>query len=294
MSNNIVPTLSTWLQVWLESHSHNVQETTAQNYADICKLIEKWLPDRPLDGLREMEAQKTLNLLADIGYSRSTLRIFRIVLNKAYEWAARNQLIAENPIRFVTIPRNASEKEVFPLTPEQQERLEAVCRDDMHGDLFLFLLYTGLRRAELCNLKWRDFDAQKRCIHIRKSKTAAGIRTVPLLPLPLSLLHLQPRINEYIFNSSRTHKPVTSYVLRRTYMRLREKAEIPELTNHVCRHTFATRLLEKGVEPKAIAALLGHTNVAFTLNRYVQAQPDYLTEQIFRLEPLAAFPPPIA
>lgn len=290
MSNNTIPTLFAWLQVWLGSHSHNVQETTAQNYAAICRIIEKWLPDCSLDSLREMEVQKTLNLLADIGYSRSTLRIFRIVLRKAYEWAIRNQLVTENPIRYVTIPKNASEKGVFPLHREQQERLEAVCRDDLHGDLFLFLLYTGLRRAELCNLKWRDFDAQKRCIHIRKSKTAAGIRTVPLLSLPLSMLYLQPRINEYIFNSTKTQKPVTPSVLRRTYLRLREKAGIPELTNHVCRHTFATRLLENGVEPKAIAALLGHTNVAFTLNRYVQAQPEYLTQQIFRLDNHASCP----
>ncbi|MFZ2537767.1 MAG: tyrosine-type recombinase/integrase [Oscillospiraceae bacterium] len=150
----------------------------------------------------------------------------------------------------------------------------------------LFLLHTGLRRFELCNLKWSDYDSKKSCIYVRKSKSKSGIRTVPLLPLCERIIMVQPKINDHIFNST-IKKPLTDSVLKKTYHRVRKASGVQSLTNHVCRHTFATRLLENGATPKAISLLLGHSSVAFTMIRYTNPDLDYLREQVSLMDSIS-------
>ena len=132
---------------------------------------------------------------------------------------------------------------------------------------------------ELINLKWSDYDKHNFRLKITKSKSLAGIRDVPLIPVARAIIETQPRINEYIFNSHKGN-PITEIILRKTYLRVRKTAGVSTLTNHVCRHTFATRLLEAGADPKAISCLLGHTSASFMLDRYVQSQNEHLKKQI--------------
>lgn len=151
----------------------------------------------------------------------------------------------------------------------------------MHGEHILFLLETVLQRFELCNLMWSDFDRVHKIITIQESKTTAGKRIVPLTDLAYQIILMQKKRkgHDYIF-TCRSHTKLTPSSLERTYMRLRKETGIKILTNHVCRHTFATRLIENGADPKAVSALLGHTSVSFTLDHYVSALQDFLAVQI--------------
>lgn len=63
-------------------------------------------------------------------------------------------------------------------------------------------------------------------------------------------------------------------------MTLRKKTGIQFLTTHVYRHTFATRALEDGMNIKALSRVLGHKNVAFTMQRYCSPDVDFLREQM--------------
>ena len=67
-------------------------------------------------------------------------------------------------------------------------------------------------------------------------------------------------------------------------MRIRKKTGIDFFTNHVCRHTFATRMIEQTADPKAVSILLGHTDVTFTLNRYTHPDQEYLHNQMQLIE----------
>ncbi|QKN23699.1 MULTISPECIES: tyrosine-type recombinase/integrase [Caproicibacterium] len=67
-------------------------------------------------------------------------------------------------------------------------------------------------------------------------------------------------------------------------MRLRRETGINFLTTHVYRHTFATRALEDGMNVKALSKILGHTNVAFTMQRYCSPDIEFLQEQTDMLD----------
>ena len=72
--------------------------------------------------------------------------------------------------------------------------------------------------------------------------------------------------------------------MKKLYERIRKQTGIDIVTNHVYRHSFATRLVEKGADHKAISKLLGHANVAFTIHQYADAEDDFVREQISVLE----------
>ena len=61
---------------------------------------------------------------------------------------------------------------------------------------------------------------------------------------------------------------------------IRNATGISPFTNHICRHTFATRALEKGMNPKALSKILGHSSVAFTMSRYTTISKDFIFEQM--------------
>lgn len=67
-------------------------------------------------------------------------------------------------------------------------------------------------------------------------------------------------------------------------MRLRKRTGIDKITNHVYRHSFATRALERGMNYKALSEILGHTDVAFTLKTYTHVEESYLHSQMKLME----------
>jgi len=274
-------TVEEWLNEWLEVYIKPCRrENTYLCYKYIIKLIIKENPEFStinLSNVTEMGLQKMVNGLSGT-HSKSTLKKVCGLLKRAYEVGIRNHFCEFNPAQYLTLP-DASEKDVRALTREEQKRVEAAAQTDALGHVAIFFLDTGLRAGELINLKWDDYNVDRREIYIRNSKTKAGLRTVPLLPEAIDIISNQPHYGAYIFTSS-THNPITKTVLKRAYMRIRKAADIPFLTNHVYRHSFATRMVEHQADYKALSIILGHTNVAFTINKYTNAETAFLHEQI--------------
>jgi integrase len=79
-------------------------------------------------------------------------------------------------------------------------------------------------------------------------------------------------------------EPITASVLHKLYLRLRRETGVDFLTTHVYRHTFATRALENGMNVKALSRILGHENVAFTMQRYCSPDTKFLQEQMDMLD----------
>lgn len=67
---------------------------------------------------------------------------------------------------------------------------------------------------------------------------------------------------------------------QQTFRRICSLLGIKSSGVHALRHTFATRLIDRGVAPKIVSQLLGHSSVVFTLNRYVHTNEDSLRESI--------------
>ena len=233
--------------------------------------------------LNNLYSQKSLSANQKTRLSKDTITKVRSLLQQAFQTADRLNLISTNPTIHLKVPQNAPKKDVKPLNHEQQERLKVACSDDKLGCLFMFLLNTGLRREELVNLSWQDYDPINKTIFVKKSKTKAGVRQVYLLAEANEIILSQPHTDEFIFHNTLGRK-LSPSSMRRLYERLRKKANIPFLTNHVMRHTFVTNLCEKKNSAKAISQIIGHANSKYVLDIYASLETDELRKSIFSLE----------
>lgn len=269
-----------WLDKWLHVYAKNqVANSTYNTYRCSIINVKTVIADMPIERVREVDLQQAINQLCDKRYSKSTLHTTIVALNQAFKKACKNLIINNNVCDDLYIPRDAPTKVVEALTISEQFLVEKGCYETLHGEKYRFLLLTAIRRGELCELLWSDYLPEQNVINIKKSKTAKGIRRIPLLPEAKAIIETQPRINEHIFNSSKGD-PITPSVLKKTYQRLRKITGLSQLTNHICRHTMATRMVEAEVAPKALSSILGHSSVAFTMTRYVHAQDEYLASQM--------------
>lgn len=144
-------------------------------------------------------------------------------------------------------------------------------------------LFAGLRASEACELRWRDVDLGSGRITVRKSKTAAGVRQIDVLPVlrdelgafkPTDADPLAP-----VFPTGRGGPRDKDNVARRVIkpvvekadeiLAARDKALLPEgITAHKLRHTFASLLAACGEDPSYVMAQIGHTDPKFTFRVY--------------------------
>lgn len=278
-------TMNEWLYDWLDAYvKPNLAEKTYQCYQGTIGRIIKAKPEfvfKNLDEITEIDIQRFINSLAAT-YSKSTLNDIRVVVNQSFRAAVINGVCEKNPISHLSIPKNASIKKVRALTQDEQLLVEEAARRDPLGHIVFFFLLTGLRSDELIHLSWDDYDAVHETICIKKSKTNAGVRIIPLIPEAKEIIDRQVPRCKFIFTNTRK-QPLTESSLKKLYLRMRKATGIPWITNHVYRHSFATRLVESGSEYKALSKLLGHKDVAFTLRRYTDADLKFLRQQIYLL-----------
>lgn len=147
------------------------------------------------------------------------------------------------------------------------------------------LILAGPRAHELCNLLWRDVDLANGRIHIGRSKTQAGLREIPLLPLLRDELATHKASsyragpNDPVFptgtGGQRDKDNLRNRVLAAAITRAdellaqRELIPLPSgITPHKLRHTFASILVALGHDPASVMAALGHTDPKFTLRVY--------------------------
>ena len=169
--------------------------------------------------------------------------------------------------------------------------MAAIRQDPLWHDFFYTELTTGLRRGELCGLKWKDFDDETgtlkicRTIHIKKggglsegdTKTYAGTRTILLPHSTAQLLRERKRaaLTEWIFpDPLKPENPTHPSSAYRQLKKILSEAGLPNIRFHDLRHTFATNCIEGGADIKSLSQILGHSDVQISLNRYVHPSMD--------------------
>lgn len=218
----------------------------------------------------------------------------KTVLNEIFNTAVANNVIVKTPmVQTVRIEgKPAKEKEA--LTPEEeQELLDTLKKCDNAGaqNCYLFCLLalkTGLRRGELCGLMWSDIDFEKAELTVKHNllwpknvgveltdtpKTAAGLRTIPLTSSALFALKTElSKTNSMFVFHLQDGKPITQTAFRRMWSHTSKANIDSDFTPHSLRHTFCTRLFEKGFDVKEIQYLMGHSTPEMTLKVYTHYQ----------------------
>ena len=171
------------------------------------------------------------------------------------------------PVEEVPYPRTPRRLPII-LTREEAIRMIDSASNLFHRAMLITMYSTGMRRAELCNLKVEDIDSTRMIIHIRQGKRGKD-RDVPLSPKVLETLReywrwMKPKT--YLFpgtiKGSRADKPITHKVLWEAVREAAERAGITKAVRpHLLRHSFATHLVEGGADLPTVQALLGHADL---------------------------------
>ncbi len=153
------------------------------------------------------------------------------------------------------------------LTFEEATQLFNACRNFKHQTMFLCAYAGGLRVSEVAHLKVADIDSGRNVLHIRQSKGWRD-RYVPLSPRLLVVLREyweQYRPQTWLFYGPDKCRHITSNNISRACAVTREQAGLGKhVTMHTLRHSYATHLLEAGVDLRTIQVLLGHKQIKTT------------------------------
>ena len=225
------------------------------------------------------------------GLAPAAVHGIHTILHHALKTAEAEGLLPANHAGQVTSPK-VSNKPKRILDNEQLDALmEVIRRDDLWHDFFYTELTTGLRRGELCGLKWEDFDSEAGTLKVCRTiiaqkggnlaagdtKTYAGTRTILLPHSTAQLLKArkQPALTEWIFpDLLRPERPTNPSSAYRKLKKLLAEAGLPDIRFHDLRHTFATHALAGGVDAKTLSGILGHTKASFTLDIYAHVTGD--------------------
>ena len=291
------------LNLWLEKYAKlSIKPRSYNKYEAFITLhINPILGNIPINEitsnmLQDFILQKLENGNLKTNKPLSVNTVFGIVsvLKQAFKLALTLDLIRKDPTVAIKLPQQ-QEKEIQALTRDEQKRIEEYCLKQTKNNYIgiIICLYTGIRLGELLALTWDDIDFEKKFLYIKKTaykikingknqmvidkpKTKKSNRIIPLPDKLLNLLQLSKnKSNSYYILSTKTNNMVDIRSYQRTFESILNKCGIKHYNFHCLRHTFATRALELGMDIKTLSEILGHTNVAITLNRYAHSLLEY-------------------
>lgn len=303
---------------WLDSRKDSVKESTYAHYKNLVEthilpklgsvLLGTLTPENINQFLKELLSSGRID--GKGGLSPKTVADIRSVLLLALEYARSNQYPC--PDLDEIFSPHVSRPELKVLTREQQEKLERYLFQNP-GPMelgILITLYVGLRIGELCALQWKDihFDTgtlqisktilriqkedrdkeKKTQVLISRPKTDSSNRLIPLPGFLLEFLgNFRQESDLYLITGTRFY--LEPRMCLEKYKKILKKAGLESYTFHTLRHTFATRCVEKGFDPKSLSEILGHANIATTLQNYVHPSIDLKKKQMDRLEQISVW-----
>ena len=279
-------TLASYLDTWLDSVRDNLKVRSAERYErDIRVHIKPVLGGTKLTKLDALQLHHFYRSKLNSGLAVNTVRMMHVIIHKALKQAVRWKRIPHNIADDVDAPRGPK-TEVGSLTPKQVKQLLSAASGDRLEALYILAVSTGMRRGELLGLQWKDIDFDTGNLRVRRTlyrgqtttpKTAKAKRTIKLPKIALETLQKQSRVEGslWVFSTANC-TPVSEQNLHTYYwQKMKQKAGLPPDTRfHSLRHTAATMLLSKNVNPKIVANLLGHSSIRITLDTYSHVLPN--------------------
>lgn len=231
---------------------------------------------------------------------KTTLKTIRnqlSFLRSSLDEAVTDGVLQINPVSLVTASRYQSNKSdaessyiVDPLSPAEVSALLTSTGNKQWENLFRFAIQTGLRSSELCALRWRDIDFVEKTAHVQSAsvsgvtkgtKTKAGTRKVELTEEAMIALNEQKPFSFMkdgcVFEDPKTNKPWASAdaIRKKAWVPTLRKAGIRYRNPYQTRHTFATRLISRGVNLFWLAAQMGHKGPEMLFRHYGRYLKEY-------------------
>jgi len=294
-------TVGEYLNSWLKgSVRGSVRQSTFDRYEIAVRVHIK--PALGRVKLKKLSPAHVAGFYQDrlaAGSAPASVNKLHVTLRKALDQAVKWHMVPRNVAEAVKAPRPAP-PEMRTLSAEETRKLIEVARGDKLGALYMLAVHTGMRQGELLALKWQDVDLENAKLSVRRTltmsngrillgelKTKRSRRTIRLTDAAIQALHehLARQLegmerlgdayrDEGLIFASQVGTPINPTNLRRrSFAALLRRANLPKIRFHDLRHTCATLLLSRNVHPKYVQELLGHANIAITLDTYSHVIP---------------------
>ena len=304
-------TLESYLDDWLATLAiAGRRPTTIAGYRRLIRVhVNPALGHLELQQITAVDVDRFYAQLASVGspggrgaLSKSTIRKVHVLIGKALGDAERKGLLQRNVARLASPPSASAARapEMKVWTPEQLRTfLDFVATDSHHGPMLRLAALTGLRRAELCGLRWQDLDLDNARLVVRQAittvdhepsvgdvKSTRSRRVIDLDPTTVNVLRAQRahQLEERLLGGPEWVDTGLVFtmpdgrgwhpdVITRAFARLVQRSTLPRIRLHDLRHTHATHLLAAGTNARVTSERLGHASVAFTLDVYGHVLP---------------------
>lgn len=202
--------------------------------------------------------------------------VLKALFNRCRDWELFE---GGNPVTTVKFTKEPRQRLRF-LEPEEEAKLLDKAREPLRS-IIIVALHCGLRlRSEALTLRWLDVDFARRTLTVQAAYSKSGqTRSVPLNSVVCAALGRLPRIGEFVFVKP-GGEPYT-YV-RRSFNTACRRSGLKDVTPHTLRHTFATRLIENGVDLRTVQELGGWAKIEM-LTRYGHVSPSRMAEAVEKL-----------
>ena len=300
-----------------------VRESTKAGYVTVQRLLarEKF-GSQQIKNIKISDAKLFLiKLQQEDGKSYSAVHSIRGVLRPAFQMAVDDDIIMKNPFGFelASVVVNDSVRREAVSRDQMRKFLKFIHDDNIYCkyyEVVYILFHTGLRISEFCGLTVRDIDLKNMKIKVdhqllrtsqmkymvTETKTEAGKRLLPITEdvakmfralvedreapkiepiidghsgflfydkegMPLVAMHWQHRFNHMVNRYNEIYR-----------------IQIPNITPHVCRHTYCSNMAKAGMNPKTLQYLMGHSDISVTMNVYTHVNFDDAEEELRRME----------
>ena len=257
------------------------------------------------------------------GRGHSTVKTVRGVLRPAFQMAVDDDVLMKNPFQFElagVVVNDAVTRQA--ITKDQMRKFLRFVHDDIlyckYYEVVYILFHTGMRISEFCGLILKDIDLKNKTVNIdhqlqrtskreyviEPTKTNAGTRVIPITDevaemfrsiiedrpkykvekvvagysgflfldkdgMPLVAMHWEHRFNSMVGRYNEIYK-----------------MQIPNITPHVCRHTYCSNQAKAGMNPKTLQYLMGHSDIAVTLNVYTHVGLEDAENELRKMQTL--------
>jgi len=313
LANSQRSTVGDFLDYWLaEVVRPNVRPWTYAGYEVHVRLhIKPALGNLRLDKLTPIHVQQFLNQKIADGMKPRSVRYIRGTLRTALSKAVKWDLISRNAAALVRGPR-VERYDIRPLTPDEARDFLDAMKGDRLEALYAIALTMGLRQGEVLGLRWQDIDLENADLRVTKQlqrvdgklqlvapKTARSRR---MLAVPASTVrslrkHRDRQLQEkaeagkgwvetgLVFTNAQGN-PIDASLVSKQFHQHLERAGLAQRRFHDLRHSCATLLLVQGVAPRVVMEVLGHSQIAMTMNTYSHVIPELQWQAARRMDAL--------
>ncbi|MBQ3356169.1 MAG: site-specific integrase [Oscillospiraceae bacterium] len=290
-----------WANTWYQDYQTEVQPSTYSNYKYTLHTLINYFGERQLCDIKQIDISRFLDTLTGQGYSRSKVSKCKAMLIQIFNAGIVNDLVDKNPAAVAKAKRKlaqADDKDIGSkdaFTEAEVQQMLSHLQDNLLGNSILLMIGSGMRTQELLALSKEDIAADGSTIRISKAiemvdgqpklgppKSKRSRRTIPI---PSDYRFFAKRVRElggsrYVWESSRGSSLYSVGTFRRQYYAaLKQIPDIRLLSPHCCRHTYVTRLQERGIAIDLVARLAGHARISTTDN-YIHTSIDTLAAAV--------------